>query len=474
MDFPVESVMRKRWPVNARENCLRVFLRQAGRGVRAVSWASRAGWLGLALALAVSGVAASALTAGAARVEITPGPGLTNWVGHKPYEGVLDPLFARALVLAVGTNKIALLCWDLVDAREGAVARVRRATAQATGLPESCILVNGSHTHSAPWSPIFGDPLLAEEQKTLGPVLQDPVYQEWSEQLVQRSVAAVKQADAARVPATLAISRAYAGDVVFNRRPRRPDGKVETVFEPADPHVLPGGLRFGPMDPTVTVLSLRDEQNHSLATVFHLACHPVAIYPYHKGLSADWPGAVAGRLAAAVGGEALFVQGCAGDIVPARRGLQGCQQMAQVIADRAIAALKQAVALSADQLETFRAVLPLPHTEAARRDLGRDACNAEVQVVVCGSLALVALPGEPLIDLALAIQARSPFPHTLVLGYSNGYGVQYVGLPGEKARGGYESGSVAAGADECGQLLVDAAVRLLIEAHAQQPNGRHR
>jgi hypothetical protein len=47
-----------------------------------------------------------------------------------------------------------------------------------------------------------------------------------------------------------------------------------------------------------------------------------------------------------------------------------------------------------------------------------------------------------------------------------------VGLPGEKARGGYESGSVAAGADQCGQLLVDAAVRLLNEAHGQQPNGQ--
>lgn len=96
-----------------------------------------------------------------------------------------------------------------------------------------------------------------------------------------------------------------------------------------------------------------------------------------------------------------------------------------------------------------------------RRDTGRDHLTAEVQVITCGDLALVALPGEPMIGLAMAIEERSPFPHTVVIGYSNGYGVQYVGLPGEKALGGYETGARNLGTDECGQLLVDAAVRLL-------------
>ena len=34
-------------------------------------------------------------------------------------------------------------------------------------------------------------------------------------------------------------------------------------------------------------------------------------------------------------------------------------------------------------------------------------------------------------------------------------------MPGEKARGGYEMGVAGAGTDECGALLVEAAVRLL-------------
>jgi neutral ceramidase len=84
--------------------------------------------------------------------------------------------------------------------------------------------------------------------------------------------------------------------------------------------------------------------------------------------------------------------------------------------------------------------------------------------MVCGPLAIVGLPGEPLTDVGVAIRERSPFPQTLVLGYSNGNGAHYVGMPGEKARGGYEAGVPGAGTDECGALMVDAAVKVLQEA----------
>jgi hypothetical protein len=67
----------------------------------------------------------------------------------------------------------------------------------------------------------------------------------------------------------------------------------------------------------------------------------------------------------------------------------------------------------------------------------------------------------------MAIRAASPFPQTLVLGYSNGNGVHYVGMSGEKARGGYEAGVAGAGTDECGALLVAASGRLLNEAFAK-------
>ena len=82
---------------------------------------------------------------------------------------------------------------------------------------------------------------------------------------------------------------------------------------------------------------------------------------------------------------------------------------------------------------------------------------------MCGPFGLAVIPGEPLNGLAREIQARSPLPHTLVIGYANGRGVSYVGLPGEKARGGYEAGA-GQGTEEAGDFIVQTTLRLLSEA----------
>jgi hypothetical protein len=141
--------------------------------------------------------------------------------------------------------------------------------------------------------------------------------------------------------------------------------------------------------------------------------------------------------------------------------------MAAGFAKKAQEAAKYAVKLKAMPLRAGRTSIDLPLTPAAKERLGADTVEAEIQVMVCGPLALVTLPGEPMTELNLAIREKSPFPQTLVLGYSNGGGVHYVGMPGEKARGGYEAGLAGAGTDECGALLVDAANKLLQTVYEQ-------
>lgn len=403
------------------------------------------------------------LEAGAAQADITPDPGMLNWNTLRPYGDVHDPIFVRALVWSDGTTKLALIGWDLLDAREYAVARVRRAVAKATGLPESHIIVQGTHNHSGPKSEMGPEPVLPKEQTKSRPAQQDARYREWAGKLVDTCVGVVKKADASRQPATLHLGRAYVGEVLFNRRPLKPDGTVQSMLLPENPYALPKGLRFGVVDPTLTVLSFRAAGGTSIATLFHLPAHAVAVYGAFQGVSADWPGQAVDGVRRNLGGEPFFLQGCAGDIVPARRGLEAAAAMGQLVAERVVAANKRAIALSPARLRTSSVQLALPTTAAAAATMKRATLDAEVLVVTCGPLALVTLPGEPLLELGSAIQARSPFPHTIVLGYANGRGVGYVGLPGGKAKGGYEMTDVGAGADEAGLLLVDAAVRLLKE-----------
>jgi hypothetical protein len=264
----------------------------------------------------------AALTAGMAAVEITPDVRMINWVTKKPYEAVRDPVFVRALVLSDGKERVALLAFDLVETREAFTADVRAAITGAVGIPGDHVLLNASHTHSGPYPPIGGETLAPVEQPLMNPELQTDIYREWSAKLPALCVEAAKKADAARQPAALGLARAWAGEVLFNRRPICREGTVKTAMVPANPYALPEAQRFGPVDPTLTWISFRDGAGKPLAALFHLPAHSVAVYGEFTGISADWPGEVTKRLKGALGTEVMFLQGCAGDIVPARRGLK--------------------------------------------------------------------------------------------------------------------------------------------------------
>jgi len=401
---------------------------------------------------------APSLSAGVAKANITPNPATYNWVTREPYGTVVDSIYVRALVLNDGQQEIAIFSWDLLNTSEQGVRRMREAIHSATGIPESNILMNASHNHSGPLFPRYGG---------RGWGRRDSIYVEWAERLPGICADIAGKAQAAARPAVLSVGRSNATEWLFNRMPVSPADTVVTMFRPENPISLPDGLRFGPMDPTLTVLSLHDPEGKAIATVFSVPCHAVSIYRFTGGIASGWPGPACKHITDALGGEALFLQGCAGDIVPARRGLEARKEMARFFANRALDAVERRHALSPARLAVARDTLVLPLKKATRERWGVNSLSTEVQVIQYGPLAVVTLPGEPLIDFSGAIQKRSPFPHTLVIGYSNGGGVGYVGLPGEMDKGGYEA-RMARGTDESGLFLVETAARLLQELHAAQ------
>jgi hypothetical protein len=417
------------------------------------------------------------LRAGAAHEDITPDPAVLNWVTGKPYGSVADRLNVHALVLDDGTNKAVVIRWDLVDVGESARDEIRRAIGAALHVADDFILINASHNHSAPWTPVYGDNHRGNERDTWWAIRYMPAQNEfppfkaWMQQLIAATTKAAQRAADSAKPAALSIARVAVSEYLYNRRPRAATWGIERKAAPAippsnpewNPEVLYGGASFGPMDRTMSLVLLRDAEAKTIATLFQLSCHAVSIYPSNPAISGDWPGAATRRFDEALGGENLFLQGTTGDINPWRRGATAVAEMADGLAKKAQLASRYAAKLTLGPLIAARTTLALPLTPEAKKRLGVDTVAAEVQVITCGPLALVALPGEPMTDLGTAIRGRSPFPQTLVLGYSNGNGVHYVGLPGEKARGGYEAGVAGAGTDECGTLLVDAATKLLRE-----------
>ena len=108
----------------------------------------------MAASLIVSAPAARAadkhdLRVGVAKLDITP-KDLTGLVGiiTRPYGGVRDPLYARALVLQSGPDTAAIVALDLVEM--GDTTALRQRIARELAIPTDHIIIDASHDHNAP------------------------------------------------------------------------------------------------------------------------------------------------------------------------------------------------------------------------------------------------------------------------------------------------------------------------------------
>ncbi len=91
------------------------------------------------------------LRVGAAKVEITP-KDLTGLIGvvNRPFQGVHDPLFVRALVLDNGVNTSAIVEVDIAEI--GDTMPLRQRIAKEIGIPADHLMIAATHDHSAPRS----------------------------------------------------------------------------------------------------------------------------------------------------------------------------------------------------------------------------------------------------------------------------------------------------------------------------------
>lgn len=418
------------------------------------------------------------LYAGAAHADITPSVDVRNWVNGEPYGEIHDSIFARATVLSDGNQKVVILHWELVDVGESARDEIRTRISEELDIPSHHILVNAAHNHSAPWCPVYGEDNQRGQERYPWWVTRhmeaqdnDPAFKQWREKLLSQSLAAVEEANSRLTPATMWLGRYDVSEFIRNRRPRPVrEGIVRSglpsgfnyLHEDWDPKVLSGDRTFGPLDRTMTVLSFRNADGNNIATIFQLACHAVSIYPYMDAISGDWSGAVTRELSRSLDGENMFLQGAAGNVNPWRRGEEAVEEMAKGLTHGILTAYNYSAQIQTDSVRTDRAVVGLPLTDYGKERTGLENIDAEIMAITIGTVALVTLPGEPMTELNLAIQKDSPFPQTIVLGYSNGNGGHYCGMPGEKAHGGYETGErTNLGADQAGGLMVNTAVGLL-------------
>ncbi len=417
-----------------------------------------------------------ALKAGFARVEITCPVGIPligSW--GKPSESVLDPLYARAMVLGDGHSTIAIVSADLLYApHDEIVGPVRSLIRERCEIAEENVLICATHTHSGP--EVFTRSKIPADGR-LDPSLIDQTY---LHALRERIADAVCTAHGDMRAAAVGFARGYLPEVVFNRRPIGTDAKAKMTLS-VSAEIAAGrtiridgegntrvafarlgesGLRFGPVDADVCVLRVEDAAGKMMGSMINFGCHPVCVYPYAAtAISADFPGDACAVIEGVEGGTCLFALAPAGNLVPYQRGLAEHQQIGRAIAGEAIKRLQfvpteSSVSLAA---EIKRIHLPLKKQKV---DEGAECIETEMQVLRIGEIYLLGLPGEILVEIGLEIKKKAGIEKLVVISLSND-AIGYVCHAAAYEEGGYEPGSGTELAKGSGEVMIAEALDLL-------------
>jgi hypothetical protein len=399
------------------------------------------------------------LKSGLSVTKITPTTGifLTGFGGRAgPAQGIHDELYAKAIVISDAENDLAIVTLDLLSL-DMDIVRTIRENAEKVGIPATNIMICSSHTHSGPATITLRGMGAREEG--------------YIRDIEKKVISAIHEASMNKRDSILRVGEGRC-EIGVNRREMTKEGKV-----------ILGENPLGPMDPTVTAILF--ESSAGKTVLFNYACHPVVLGPANLFVSADYPGYAVALIERMIKGSvAMFIQGCCGNINPKIVGgtFEDAKLLGEALGRETIMAVERSEISEASPLRSSVRKIKLPLQElpgeeeiekeririlnelksAERRN---DYCakelwrgllewatstaelvrkgernlkqEIEIQAMKVGNTAFVAIPGEPFIEMALEIKARSKFKHMIVAGYSNGC-IGYIPTPEAIEQGGYE------------------------------------
>jgi hypothetical protein len=390
--------------------------------------------------------------AGAARVNITPQEPI--WLAGygartKPSEGVLQDIYVKALALQHDDSAPAVLVTsDLLGFTGEMAAAVAEAAAKKYGLSRDRLVLNASHTHSAPVTGQLLRPAYPLDDA------HAVVIRRYTGALLDRVAGVIAAALRELAPAQLAFEQGLAGFAVNRRR-------VSLRHLP------------GPVDHDVPVLSVRAPDNRLLAVVFGYACHATVLSDYL--VNGDWPGFAQEALEREHPGvTALFVAGCGADANPLpRRSVELARTYGKVLALAVEEVLNRQMRPVRGPLTSLLESVDIPFQKSPSREelqkrlqepdssrrrharyllerLERDGPLPDrypypVQVWQFGrDMTFLALAGEVVVDYALRFKSQYGWNHTWVAGYSNDV-FAYIPSLRVLREGGYEGGGAMIG-----------------------------
>jgi neutral ceramidase len=390
--------------------------------------------------------------AGAGRRDITPREPVPMWGYGDRHDalsvGMLDPLYADALVIQAGGKKIAIVGLDLGRApAEASLQRIRQRIKEQAGIENS--IIAGSHTHHGPV-------LELTDQEGKGKGRFDVALRYYG-QMEDGIVGAIVEANSRLAPARMAVGSTQLEGFNRNRH---------TKIEPK------------PSDRELAVMRFDDAAGKPIAILVNFAAHPTMLPAIMLKFSADYVGALKAEVTKETGAAAIFMQGAAGDQSANQSASQGPNKGYQAFGEAlGREAVKLAQSLTPQEVAhpslecreerlrfTARTDFSNPMVKAAYQkaffpelvpnyiDEYADGIRPRLTVALLnGDIALVGVSGEFFSNHAIRLKQRARVKQLFFFGYANGYH-QYFPTIEAVAEGGYGAdpavSPVAVGAGE--------------------------
>lgn len=412
--------------------------------------------LALASSLVFAADAPRGWQAGVARAVITPETDvwLAGYGTKRSPDGKLHELWMKALALQDADGRRAVLITsDFQGVPRSMSDRVFARLKDEHSLERHQVMFSFSHNHCGPR---LGDDLI-----DYYPVdeAQEQLVREYTDQMVERTVAVVAESLKNLAPAELVTGQGTASFAV-NRR----NNKEDEV-----PRLIAEGKLVGPVDHRVPVMKVTRPGGAVAAILFGYACHPTTLS--FNTWNGDYPGFAQLEIEVAYpGAAAMFVNTCGGDQNPLpRRSVELCQKYGHELAAGVLKALNGKLTPIDAELHSAFTLVDLAYLEVASREeliaAAADESNAiqarwarrllkqldagatfaaeypyPVHVWRLGrDTHWIGLGAESVVDYSLRFQ-KDYGPNTWVLGYTDDM-LAYIPSRRVWEEGGYEGGA---------------------------------
>ncbi|MCX5770820.1 MAG: hypothetical protein NTZ09_11185 [Candidatus Hydrogenedentes bacterium] len=393
--------------------------------------------------------------AGFAKVDITPQKPCPMWGYGARHDmlsvGTLDPLYAKALVIQAGGEKLALVGLDMGRSpTEAMMGRIRKTVKDMSGV--GYLMIVGSHTH-------YGPVIELLDKDGMGKGRFDDAVA-YAGEFERKVIDVINQAAAGKMQD---VKIGWGSKEVGYNRNRH--WKAEPK----------------PLDKELAVIRIDDMSGKPFAIIVNFAAHPTSLSPEQLLFSAEYPGQMMNSVESEMSTNCMFMQGASGDMSTNKQGNDTIEAFGKVLAAEVIEVAKAiktsvpakpSIAGMDDRLSfPSRIDLHNPAVQALFKQAffpelmstieefpGAEIPAQLTTILLNGQLAMVGGSGEFFCTHSTRLKAQSPAEKTLFFGYCNGHDMYFPTVAATE-QGGYGADPqvswVAVGA---GEQVIDKAL----------------